>query len=151
MWTRVQVNGEIVSIQRVCTPAGEQQLKKLIQDHVDLTGSKKGEAILQDWSSSLQKFWQLVPPSGAPLSTSCPCSISLLSQGMQDMYACPSYTNSGQRGVTGAVASWAKHGSLEQNSNTLMCPVVMGRLHAQKQCYWGNADVELVLCRGDDT
>lgn len=59
-----QVNGEIVSIQRVCTPAGEQQLKKLIQDHVDLTGSKKAEAILSDWSTSLQKFWQLVPPSG---------------------------------------------------------------------------------------
>ena len=62
----MQVNGEIVSIQRVCTPAGEQQLKKLIQDHVDLTGSKKGAAILQDWSSTLQKFWQLVPPSGTP-------------------------------------------------------------------------------------
>ena len=65
---RLQVNGEIVSIQRVCTPAGEQQLKKLIQDHVDLTGSKKGAAILQDWSSTLQQFWQLVPPSGPPLN-----------------------------------------------------------------------------------
>lgn len=64
----MQVNGEIVSIQRVCTPAGEQQLKKLIQDHVDLTGSKKGAAILQNWSSTLEKFWQLVPPSGAPLN-----------------------------------------------------------------------------------
>ena len=63
-----QVNGEIVSIQRVCTPAGEQQLQKLIQDHVDLTGSTKGAAILQDWSASLQKFWQLVPPSGAALA-----------------------------------------------------------------------------------
>lgn len=79
----VQVNGEIVSIQRVCTPAGEQQLKKLIQDHVDLTGSKKGESILQDWSSSLQKFWQLVPPSGAPLYS---CS-------MRNMSACPSCFN----------------------------------------------------------
>lgn len=61
----LQVNGEIVSIQRVCTPAGEQQLKKLIEDHVDLTGSSKAAAILKDWSASLQKFWQLVPPSGA--------------------------------------------------------------------------------------
>ena len=60
------MNGEIVSIQRVCTPAGEQQLQKLIQDHVDLTGSTKGAAILEDWSASLQKFWQLVPPSGRP-------------------------------------------------------------------------------------
>lgn len=26
-------------------------------------GSSKGKAILADWSNSLQKFWQLVPPS----------------------------------------------------------------------------------------
>ena len=52
-----------MSIQRVCTAAGEQQLRKLIQDHVDLTGSAKGAAILADWSNALQRFWQLVPPS----------------------------------------------------------------------------------------
>ncbi len=28
-----------------------------------LAGSAKGKAILGDWSNSLQKFWQLVPPS----------------------------------------------------------------------------------------
>jgi len=28
-------------------------------------GSAKGKAILADWSNSLQKFWQLVPPSEA--------------------------------------------------------------------------------------
>lgn len=37
--TRVQVNAEIVMIQRVCTVAGEAQLKGLIQDHVDRTGA----------------------------------------------------------------------------------------------------------------
>ncbi len=58
-----QVNSEIVAIQRVCTAAGEQQLRKLIQDHVDLTGSKKGAALLADWQAALPKFWQLVPPS----------------------------------------------------------------------------------------
>lgn len=57
------MNTEIVAIQRVSTAAGEQQLKKLIKDHVDLTGSAKGAAILSDWSNALQKFWQLVPPS----------------------------------------------------------------------------------------
>ena len=59
----LQVNTEIVAIQRVSTAAGEQQLKKLIQDHVDLTGSAKGAALLADWSNVLTRFWQLVPPS----------------------------------------------------------------------------------------
>ncbi len=27
-------------------------------------GSQRGQAILGDWASELQKFWQLVPPSG---------------------------------------------------------------------------------------
>lgn len=58
-----QVNTEIVAIQKVRTAAGEQQLKKLIQDHVDLTGSAKGAALLADWSNVLPRFWQLVPPS----------------------------------------------------------------------------------------
>lgn len=59
----MQINGEIVAIQRVCTPAGEQQLKKLIEDHVALTDSAKGKKLLADWASALPKFWQLVPPS----------------------------------------------------------------------------------------
>lgn len=61
----VQVNTEIVQIQRVGTPAGEAQLRGLIQAHTDATGSQKGKDILGDWSNSLSKFWQLVPPSEA--------------------------------------------------------------------------------------
>jgi glutamate synthase (ferredoxin) len=57
------VNAEIVTIQRVSTAAGEQQLRKLVQDHADLTGSAKAAAILGDWPAALKKFWQLVPPS----------------------------------------------------------------------------------------
>jgi glutamate synthase (ferredoxin) len=60
-----KVNPEIVQIQRVITKAGEQQLKDLIQAHCDRTGSKKAQAILEDWSSYLPKFWQVVPPSEA--------------------------------------------------------------------------------------
>ncbi|KAL4447262.1 hypothetical protein ABPG77_007295 [Micractinium sp. CCAP 211/92] len=58
-----RVNGEIVAIQRVQTAAGEAHLRGLIEAHVERTGSAKGKAILADWSNSLQKFWQLVPPS----------------------------------------------------------------------------------------
>ena len=54
-----------MQIQRVQSPAGEAQLKGLVQAHVDATGSSKGSALLQDWSNQLPKFWQLVPPSEA--------------------------------------------------------------------------------------
>ncbi|MEG4446160.1 glutamate synthase-related protein [Microcoleus sp. AT9_B5] len=59
------VNGEIVKIQRVCTAAGEAQLKELIEAQRDRTGSKKAEKILANWSEYLPKFWQVVPPSEA--------------------------------------------------------------------------------------
>jgi glutamate synthase (ferredoxin) len=60
---QAQVNPEIVSVQRVITVAGEQQLKLLIQAHADRTGSPKARQILADWSSYLPQFWQVVPPS----------------------------------------------------------------------------------------
>ena len=59
------MNTEIVDVRRVVTQAGENQLKDLINTHVEYTGSAKGKAILDDWSNELQKFWQLVPPSEA--------------------------------------------------------------------------------------
>jgi glutamate synthase (ferredoxin) len=58
-----KVNPEIVKIQRICTPEGEQQLKDLITNHVQKTGSKKGQLILANWANYLPKFWQVVPPS----------------------------------------------------------------------------------------
>jgi glutamate synthase (ferredoxin) len=58
----VQVNTEIVAIQRVITAAGEAQLKGLITDHAAKTGSKKAAALLADWANAKAKFWQIVPP-----------------------------------------------------------------------------------------
>ena len=58
-----KVNPEIVKVQRVITPAGEQQLKDLLQAHADRTGSPKAKAVLANWSEYLLKFWQAVPPS----------------------------------------------------------------------------------------
>ncbi len=60
-----KVNPEIVSIQRVATPAGQQQLKEMITTHVEKTGSPKGKNILDNWDNYLGKFWQVVPPSEA--------------------------------------------------------------------------------------
>ena len=60
---QAKVNPEIVSVQRVISAAGVTQLKSLIEAHAEKTGSPKAKAILADWSNSLLKFWQVVPPS----------------------------------------------------------------------------------------
>ena len=60
---QTKVNPEIVKAQRVIAPAGEAQLKGLIQRHAEKTGSPKALEILSNWSVYLPKFWQLVPPS----------------------------------------------------------------------------------------
>lgn len=60
-----KINPEIVSIQRVTSEAGAQQLKALITAHSEKTGSAKAKAILADWDNVLPKFWQVVPPSEA--------------------------------------------------------------------------------------
>ncbi|MBW4470957.1 MAG: glutamate synthase subunit alpha [Stenomitos rutilans HA7619-LM2] len=58
-----KVNPEIVKVQRMTAPAGEQQLKELIEAHADRTGSQNAKTILANWADYLPKFWQLVPPS----------------------------------------------------------------------------------------
>jgi glutamate synthase (ferredoxin) len=60
-----KVNPEIVKIQRVTTPAGERQLKDLIQAHAERSGSPKAKVILANWADFLPQFWQVVPPSEA--------------------------------------------------------------------------------------
>ncbi|MEM6592049.1 MAG: glutamate synthase-related protein, partial [Cyanobacteria bacterium P01_C01_bin.73] len=61
----VKVNPEIVKVQRVLSQAGEQQLKSLIEAHVNYTGSIKAAQILENWETYRSKFWQVVPPSEA--------------------------------------------------------------------------------------
>ncbi|MBE9100625.1 glutamate synthase large subunit [filamentous cyanobacterium LEGE 07170] len=58
-----RINPEIVSIQRIISSEGEQQLKELIKAHVAHTQSTKGQQILDNWDAYLPKFWQVVPPS----------------------------------------------------------------------------------------
>ena len=58
-----KVNREIVSVQRISSETGKQQLKEMIANHVEKTNSSKGQKILADWDSYVDKFWQVVPPS----------------------------------------------------------------------------------------
>ena len=63
--TMLQVNSEIVSIQRISTNAGEAQLRELMEEHVRLTGSPRARNMLDDWQGTLEHIWQIVPPSEA--------------------------------------------------------------------------------------
>ena len=59
----MQVNTEIVSMQRVRTPAGASHLRGLIEAHAAKTGSAKAKKILAGWDAALPQFWQIVPPA----------------------------------------------------------------------------------------
>ena len=58
-----RLSQEVLKVQKVCTAAGESQLKELIQSSYEYTASSRAKEILDDWSSYLPKFWQVVPPS----------------------------------------------------------------------------------------
>ncbi|KAF0907354.1 hypothetical protein E2562_015850 [Oryza meyeriana var. granulata] len=66
-----KVNKEIVKMQRVNAPAGQMQLKSLIEAYVEKTGSEKGARILREWEAYLPLFWQLVPPSEEDSPEAC--------------------------------------------------------------------------------
>ncbi|OAY67109.1 Ferredoxin-dependent glutamate synthase, chloroplastic [Ananas comosus] len=66
-----KVNKEIVKIQRVNAPAGQMQLKSLIEAYVEKTGSEKGAAVLREWEAYLPLFWQIVPPSEEDTPEAC--------------------------------------------------------------------------------
>lgn len=66
-----KLNKEIVKMQRVNAPAGQMQLKSLIEAHVEKTGSKKGSTVLSEWEAYLPLFWQLVPPSEEDTPEAC--------------------------------------------------------------------------------
>ena len=58
-----RLSQETLKVQRVVTVAGENQLKELIQSSYENTGSSRAKEILDNWSSYVPKFWQVVPPS----------------------------------------------------------------------------------------
>lgn len=67
-----KLNDEIVTMQRVQSQAGERQLRQLVEDHAQRTGSERAHALLRSWDECLQNFWQLVPPSEADTPEASP-------------------------------------------------------------------------------
>jgi glutamate synthase (ferredoxin) len=59
------VNMEIVKTQRIQSKAGEAQLKSILTDYLEATGSAKAKQILENWSANVGKFHQVVPPAEA--------------------------------------------------------------------------------------
>ena len=58
-----RLSQETLKVQRVCSTAGVAQLKELIQSSYENTGSSRAKEVLDNWSTYLPKFWQVVPPS----------------------------------------------------------------------------------------
>ena len=54
-------NPELVSIARVAAPEAAEELRGLIADHVEATGSALGRRILDAWTTEIGNFWQVTP------------------------------------------------------------------------------------------
>jgi glutamate synthase (ferredoxin) len=57
------VNTGIVKTQRIQTKAGDAQLKAILVDYLNATGSAKANVILKNWNAHVGKFHQVVPPA----------------------------------------------------------------------------------------
>ncbi|MCF0130906.1 MAG: glutamate synthase large subunit, partial [Pseudobutyrivibrio sp.] len=56
-----KLNKSMVSLEPVTNKYDVLELKNMIEEHVQLTGSKKGAAVIEDFSGYLPKFKKVVP------------------------------------------------------------------------------------------
>src|SRR5690349_5936059 len=56
-----RINTQMVEVERVEDPKEADELRALIQKHVDATGSKHAEGILAAWPTKLPKFLRVIP------------------------------------------------------------------------------------------
>jgi len=52
-----------LNTKRIVSDAGGQQVRAMVQEHLDRTGSPLAERLLADWESQVGCFWQVAPPS----------------------------------------------------------------------------------------
>jgi glutamate synthase domain-containing protein 3 len=55
------INGESVLVERGVAGTDVDQLRHLLERHVDLTGSAHAAALLQNWESTLAAMWKVIP------------------------------------------------------------------------------------------
>ena len=57
----LRVNPDTLAWQRVTTAAWQEELKRLVRQHVAETSSRYAAMLLHEWDATLPKFWQVVP------------------------------------------------------------------------------------------
>jgi glutamate synthase (ferredoxin) len=58
---RSRVNQELVGLSQVTEPEDIELLEALVRRHVDVTGSRRARALLEEWRLALPKFWKVAP------------------------------------------------------------------------------------------
>ena len=56
-----RVNMEMVELEELCELEDQQQARKLVEQHVQYTGSTRGQAVLNDWDQASKKFIKVMP------------------------------------------------------------------------------------------
>jgi glutamate synthase domain-containing protein 3 len=56
----VRLNGELVAIEPLCEEDAD-RLRALVEQHVELTGSVRGTALLEDWDAAVAVFRRVAP------------------------------------------------------------------------------------------
>jgi glutamate synthase domain-containing protein 3 len=64
-----RLNLELVAAARLEDPADEVQLRALIVEHHERTGSRRAAVLLEDWAAARASFWKVAPKSAATPSS----------------------------------------------------------------------------------
>ncbi|MEM1415193.1 MAG: glutamate synthase large subunit [Myxococcota bacterium] len=56
-----RVNGEMVSLEKVTAPEERMEVRRLVQKHLELTGSDVAERVLDTWDFAIQQFVKVMP------------------------------------------------------------------------------------------
>ncbi|GAC1547730.1 MAG: glutamate synthase large subunit [Herpetosiphon sp.] len=65
------INGDLVIHQRLSEEYEIEEVRRLVEQHVQHTGSERAQQLLQDWPRSVQQFWR-ISGKGAPATLSIP-------------------------------------------------------------------------------
>eukprot|EP00622_Pseudochattonella_farcimen_P003059 FR738149.1.p1 GENE.FR738149.1~~FR738149.1.p1 ORF type:complete len:136 (+),score=21.16 FR738149.1:3-410(+) len=58
-----RLNPGTVRPKRLTSATGQASLKGLIEEHHEATTSQRAKALLDDWDTTLARFWQIIPAS----------------------------------------------------------------------------------------
>jgi glutamate synthase domain-containing protein 3 len=56
-----KINGESVLLEPIPGEFDAEELRSLVERHLDTTGSAHARRLLDDWSNTLQSFWRVIP------------------------------------------------------------------------------------------